>query len=252
MRVFIAGMARSGSMWTYNATRKLLQHAGYTTLPHEIPSNTAPYLKKAFTDKTNDDEIYCVKTHMQLQPNLPETKIINTYRDVRSAMLSYMRFCHCDFFQGLKVAHSMMLCTDYYFDKHLHDILHICYSDIKGRPEAVLLDICNFLELSIEPDAITSLNDALSYEKIKSLTGSLDTVPVNEQGTLLDHDDHLQFETVKNLDGSFRVFDRQTGFQSNHITSKHEEEWKTVLSEAQKEALNQLTEKWLTRYGFPV
>ncbi len=250
MRVFVAGMSRSGSMWTYNATRELLKSVGLTPVPHSIPANTTPYINKAFTEPVDDNEIYCVKTHMKLQPDLPDTKIINTYRDVRSAMVSYMRFCRCGFGRGLKVAQSMMNCTDYYFKNHTQNIIHICYDRIMNEPSAVMDDICRFLGLSVDRPVIQKISDALSHNNIRNMTETLEIVPADTNGSLPEQYDKERFDIVQNLDGSFRVFDRSTGFQTNHITSQNEDDWKQVLTEEQMKLLTKITGQWLAEYGF--
>jgi len=56
--------------------------------------------------------------------------------------------------------------------------------------------------------------------------------------------------TIRNLDGSVRGYDYKTGFQSGHITSREEGEWRDALSAEQKQQVNQLTTAWLKRYGY--
>ena len=57
------------------------------------------------------------------------------------------------------------------------------------------------------------------------------------------------YETVNNIDGSFRIIDKKTRFQSNHITSRKEGEWCDVLLEEQKEEEMKVASDWLNKYG---
>lgn len=44
--VFVASMARSGSMWTYNVSRELLSASGMTVLPEKIPQDANTILEQ--------------------------------------------------------------------------------------------------------------------------------------------------------------------------------------------------------------
>jgi len=102
MIVFVAGMPRSGSMWIYNISRALIRAQGRIPVPEDMPRDDLMRIKQAFQMQLSDNEDYIIKTHNSLKPNLPGVKIIYTYRDVRDAMLSFMRFMHCGYNKALK------------------------------------------------------------------------------------------------------------------------------------------------------
>jgi hypothetical protein len=155
----------------------------------------------------------------------------------------------CDFEHGLRAAHSMMSKTDYYFEKHTKNIIRIRYDDIVSDPMAVIKAICEFLNLNVSTDDMQRTLRNHSKERVKALVESLRLIDVTGPGHIADANKREKYETVRNLDGSFRVYDRTTGFQTNHITEAGKE-WRIILTEEQKKELMNLTEGWLVKYGF--
>jgi len=60
------------------------------------------------------------------------------------------------------------------------------------------------------------------------------------------------YELVENYDGSYRLFHKITGFQSNHITDTKMGEWQKVFSPEDQKALIGLTSDWLETYGYSI
>jgi hypothetical protein len=52
------------------------------------------------------------------------------------------------------------------------------------------------------------------------------------------------------MDGSVRVLDRATGFQTGHVSFRKDGQWRQELSEDQKQHLMNETADWLEKYGF--
>jgi hypothetical protein len=57
---------------------------------------------------------------------------------------------------------------------------------------------------------------------------------------------------VQNHDGSYRIFHKMTGFQSNHITDTKTGEWQKVFSAEEQKVLIHLTSDWLENYGYSI
>jgi len=249
MILFAAGMARSGSMWAFNATRELIRRAGKIPLPHTIPPDEKKLIGEAIKQNAAGNQIYCIKTHIALRPNLPDTKIIFTYRDVREAMVSYMQFIHCDFDWAMQAAASMMSTVDYYFEVHKTNIIRIKYDRIVSDPAGVIQDINAFLEFHVSPGDIRLIAEQLSRERVKKFIESLNTVKIAGNGMITDPALREDFETVGNLDGSFRVYDKKSAFQSHHITNSGER-WRALLTGEQQDQVMAMAKEWLVKYGF--
>ena len=247
MIVFVAGMPRSGSMWTYNVTRELLLAADKTVLPRDIPSDERALIHEAFLSVPRDNVSYCIKTHGTIDPDFPNLRIVCNYRDVRESMLSFMRFTHCDFEKGLKAAESMMALTDYYFERDSDHIMRLRYDRIGHEPEKVIEEIRGFLDLHVPVEEIVEIAERYSKNNIEKLIHSFDSIET--QSHTLHPEVQPDFELIPNSDGTFRLYHKKTAYQSNHITESGDK-WRTELTEEQKKRLMQLASRWLTKYHF--
>jgi hypothetical protein len=80
MIVFVAGMSRSGSMWTYNVTRALLTSANKMVIPKDVPTDPRSLVVEALSSIPQENLVYCIKAHLSIKPNLPGVKIICNLR----------------------------------------------------------------------------------------------------------------------------------------------------------------------------
>ena len=85
-------------MWTYNVARASIRRMSITLIPDtDVPVDEKQLLRAALQYGAITRDCYCIKTHEYLPLDVPNTRIICNYRDVRDAMLSHMRFMHLDF-----------------------------------------------------------------------------------------------------------------------------------------------------------
>ena len=254
MIVFVAGMPRAGSMWTYNVIRAIYETAGWSVLPREIPVSEHALIKKALLSEQNEKEVYCIKTHLPLKSPLPtkhDVRIINNIRDVRDACLSFMRFMHADFEGGLQAMMGMMRITDYYAREFGNNLLSVRFEDLTSTPQTVLEKICGFLNIDLSEQEKTEILQRFDKSNIQK---KLQDLPKVESDAHIKADAELssKFDSVRNRDGTYRTYEKSTGFQSNHITSSSDGEWKTYFDKSKAEQLIGLSRDWLSRYGYEV
>lgn len=255
MIVFVAGMPRAGSMWTYNVTREIMMAGKWTVLPKLIPSNEAALVRDALTSDVNVKEIYCIKTHGKLPNPLPtrhEVKLICNYRDVRDASLSYMRFTHCEFNQGLTAIEHMMDLTDYYLKVFEKITLPLRYEDITHSPTQLIDKLCAHLEVSLSDNKKREILEKYSKESIKKKLKEISEVRMGEDGQVKGAKHQSKFESVRNFDGTYRAYDKNTAFQSNHITAKKDGEWRTAFKQDEIEQIHSLCQHWLIEHGYQI
>jgi len=254
MIVFVAGMPRAGSMWTYNVVRAIFEIKGWSVLPREIPVNEHPLIKSALASEQKENEVYCIKTHAPLKSSLPtkhDVRIINNIRDVRDAFLSFMRFMHVDYEAGLQTMMGMMQLTDYYSTQFGDNLLSVRFEDLTNTPQNVLDNIAGFLKLDLteaEKKEILQKFDKSNIQK------KLQELPkVESDARILADPEHIsKYDSVMNRDGTYRTYEKATGFQSNHITSSTDGEWKTYFDKSKVEQIIGLSREWLLRYGYKV
>ena len=243
MNIFIAGMPRAGSMWTYNVARACLSAAGKQVLPVEPPVNDKDALRYALTYPDSKDSAYCVKTHEYLPLKLPRARFICNYRDVRDALISYMRFMKCDFPQGLKIVQAMMDLTDHYLSANDDKVLGIHYADVVAADTLPTVErIADFIGVTLPQAQLADIDRQFHKSEIGNL--------VNQLGAVDNAAADDKYTSAPNMDGTQRVYDKATGFQQNHITATVDAEWRTVLTKPQQAELQRLAKPWLVRYDF--
>jgi hypothetical protein len=251
MIILVTGIPRSGSMWTYNVTRALLQSGSQRIIPQDIPQDETIILNEAFMHQQTKDVIYCIKTHHQIYPNNPNVKIIFTYRDFCESIVSFMRFTRCDFERAMELLPTMLMLTDYYFEKHTSNIIRLSYNRIIDEPIKVIEQISSFLDVSITSKDSQHILQQFSKENIKKFIESFNSIKITQSGEIEDLELRKEFETVLNNDGSYRLYHKKTGYQSNHITNQAEQ-WKEAITAEQQKHLSKAAHPWLIKYGFKI
>ena len=59
-----------------------------------------------------------------------------------------------------------------------------------------------------------------------------------------------RYDVVGNLDGTYRIFDKNTSFQSDHITSKKDGEQKDYFNENQIRVIIDTSKEWRMNHGY--
>jgi FkbM family methyltransferase len=246
-RIFISSMPRSGSMWTHNVTRSLIRAAGLEPVPKNIPINDKPFVKKAFNEPVGENQVFCVKTHQIVDPKLPDTLIIVTYRDIRDAIFSYMKFMGLSFEDTFPVPKHWMVVTDRYSESQSPNILKIRYDEVVNEPMDTIQKIDRFIGTDVSFETIETINEQFSRKKMKEKVDGLKDISP-EQARV----NAAAFDTVKNAGSIVRVLDRATGFQTGHVSFRKDGQWREELTEEQKQHLMNETADWLQRHGFKV
>jgi len=250
--IFVAGMPRSGSMWTFNVARRLIRLGGALPWPDRIPPDERAIVKQAFARPAGKGRVYCIKTHYALALERPDIRILCNFRDIRDATLSYMRFMKCSFEAALESARESMKITDHYLRSGAETVLPVDYDDIIDAAASVVARIADFIGVQASDAEISDIAAQLSRDRMAARLEKLQEVSVNRNGGIESRLDADRYTSIRNMDGSYRVYDSETGFQSNHITSIRPGEWREAFTAEQQRALNELLGQWLRRYGFEV
>lgn len=246
--VWIAGMSRAGSMWLFNVTRSLLRDAGLTPVP-ETPSvrdESSLALAEEHIGRGPSGAIACLKSHEALPADLPASRFLVPFRDVRAAAVSFMRFMRGDFEQALAAAEGMMAVTDHYAGFGPERALLIGYPEIEAAPQQVAARVARFLELPLDEAAAGRAAERFSRERVLAI---IERTNAGLQAKLDAGAPIRADDVVANLDGSYRARDAATSFQSNHISGLGD--WRQGLSPEQIAKLDGLAAAWLARYGLP-
>ena len=69
--VWVAGMPRSGSMWTYNVARELARRVGYRVLPETVfvtDADACAYANHEIASYRDPKTVFVIKIHARLDP----------------------------------------------------------------------------------------------------------------------------------------------------------------------------------------
>ena len=255
MIVFVAGMPRAGSMWTYNVTRAILEAKKISVLPKLIKVDERSIIQDALVSVENKNEVHCIKTHIKLESPIPTkhpVKIICNVRDVRDACLSYMRFMKADYEVGLQIMKIMMELTDYYISTFADNLITIRFEDVVNNPHPTIGKISDFLGVELSEIEKKEIIAKFDRSNIQKKLHELSSVKLNENGQVIDDEQKEFFDSVKKFDGTYSIFDKVTSFQSDHVTSITDGEWESYFDKNQKAMLNALSRKWLLKYGYKI
>lgn len=245
--VWVVGMGRSGSMWTFNIVRALAQSCELEVRPASAPVEEISKEAEARAAVSDGDprNIWVLKTHKLIPAgSYSRSRFIATRRDPRDILISQMRFADLDFAGALKAAVHYSKTADYYrrFPDRIR--LELSYVEIVGDPTGVCSKIATFLGLTPSSESINAIVRSYSKERVKHLIAGLGTQENLEANTISDS------KTVLRVDKNARLYDTGTGFQSGHVSDYRDGDWRKILSADQQARMNRELQSWLVANGY--
>lgn len=254
-RIVIASTPRTGSMWTFNITREIIKKLNYIVVPKLIPQNDSE-MCKIHLDHLNVKEkniISVIKIHSILKKIYYEnSKIIFNLRDPRDALVSFLRFMKFSYNLKEKIEYisDSIKKTEYIRNNvKKDDYLEIFYNNIISRQKDTVKQICNFLNIEIKLEQINQIVEKYSKSNvIKSIKKKEELVTSKiKKKELLDNK-----EIVFINKNNYRIFDESTGFQSGHVSSYIEGEWKNILTYSEQNEIKKEFGYWFKQNNFNV
>jgi len=247
--IWVAGMPRSGSMWTFNVVRALARHAGYRVLPDNVllsDGQWVDYANREIAANKDPQTVFVMKMHSLLHTIMPNNLVITNIRDIRDALLSHMRFMHVDFERALKMSKAAANTADHYISFPEEARMVLRYDVLTEAPAAAVARIAERMGVALDDKAAEDIAASLSKEKVKRLTDAQD----QHYRASVTNQQPFAGELLKRADGVPATFDRSTGFQSNHVSDYRDGAWRDQLSRDQITAMHDVFGPWLQRNGF--
>jgi hypothetical protein len=248
--VFVAASPRTGSMWAWNVCCDILQLQGLPLCRSDgIAADVGGF--DAVVAGERLPAIVCCHSHEQY-PYAEPVRIISLVRDIRDVILSAMRFGTCNFDKALYDVTHWAVLMDYYRD--YPNALIIRYEQmIADYPEAIRR-IAAHLALPVTAAEVERIASTYAPERVSKIVNVIEAEFYEryaEDAEVLDfREDRFSFLTDRNLNGSIRVIDKVTRFQSNHISGRGPGEWRTVFSPEQIERVETMFGDWLITHGY--
>lgn len=248
--IWVAGMPRAGSMWTFNIVRALVRRAGYRVLPEEIfitDAETLDYANQQIAVNRDPNTVLVLKIHMCLAALPPGHFVITNLRDVRDAMMSYMRFMRVDFDKAFETAKVMVDTTEHYLGFPEDQRMALRYEDVTSAPAAAVAHIAGRIGLRLSDEAADEIAARFSKAKVKDMieekTRSVSEALAKKQASCVNN-------LISKGQGGTAIIDRVTGFQSDHVSDYRDGAWRDLLAEQQILTVNEAFGDWLARHGY--
>lgn len=249
--IWIAGPPRTGSMWTYNICRAVLERAGRDVFPKDVPQRDKQVVALAKTGLQDHDQksVWVLKVHSRIAQNAPRSLFITTFRDPRDSLVSFKRFMRCDFDRALRATLGGLRLSDYYrsFPKHL--CLQLEYFDIILHPQNVAQRITDHINCQVSSKVLLEAVEEFSKRNVSEIIRRTEE---NLQGRYRSGEAILPGELVTIGPGSQRALDLKTGFQSGHVSNYKEGDWRYILTQTEIDRVHDAMGTWLNRNGYEV
>jgi len=250
--IWVAGMPRSGSMWTYNVARELARHAGYRVLPETVfitDGDACAYANREIAANKDPKAVFIIKIHARLDPLPAGDFVITNLRDARDAVISYMRFMRTDFDQALSAIRTNLDLADHYQNLPEDRRMVLRYEDITGSPAATVAGIAKRIGLGVDQEVAADVASQFGKDKVKAMIQMRD----RRYQEAKDNDQPFFGEMLLGRgEGDVTTIDRTTGFQTDHVTDYRDGSWHQVLTAGQIASMNQAFGDWLARNGYAV
>lgn len=248
--IWVAGIPRSGSMWTFNVVRELVRRSGFRVLPEEVMISDKEWLAYANQEivaNRHPNTVFVLKTHSRLSGLPPDHLVITNVRDIRDVAMSYQRFMHCSFEDALNKCKIYVDTADHYQALPEARRLTIRYDELMASPADMVARIADRVTGGFGEDMALEIAAQFSREKVRELTESKDRRCQRwlETGQLPGDETLLTRQ-----DGVYVTIDRSTGFQSNHVSDYRDGEWRQCLNAAQIGAMEDAFGGWLKQHGY--
>ena len=239
-------------MWLFNVVREIQKSAGHSVEPADIPHNDEEAIMQAIEFAfpcTDPARTWVLKVHRVMKPGLPRSKIITTHRDPRDVLVSFKDFMKTGFDEALNHARDVLLFTGGYHGYDPDYLKLIAYSDIEMRPKQLINELAEFLDIQLQESIADDIAEKFSRNKVRDIIKQSDislarkienNMPVDKQ------------EIVYLSNSNYRSFDRNTGFQTGHVSHRQTGDWKKILTAEEQELVNSEFGDWLKKYGYEV
>ncbi len=236
--IWISTTPRTGSMWIFNVTREIYKTLGFDIEPSIVPQNDSEmfeiYNNKAINELNNNLR-FILKIHTLLKPNLARSKIITIVRDPRDVCISFKEFMKTNFNESLNATKSLINFSKIYknFDKNY--ILILKYENIEKNPIEIILKISKFLNENINYDQAVEIAKKFSKKNVNEIINKKNK-QLKEKILKKSKIDKKDIVIISNK--NVHAFDKNTGFQTGHVSQRNSGDWKKALSSEKIEIIN--------------
>ena len=248
---WIATVPRTGSMWTTNVVREILNYSNINVLPKTQPQAEEDYFnlfeRQAFSDQ-NEKNHYVLKVHTFIEDiNIPRSKLITNIRNPYDICASYYRFMKCDIDTAINAALGLPILIDQYKKWDARNLFIVKYEEIEEPSSKLVLELSEFLGAHLDENAALSIWKKFSKDNVRKIIADNDKSLSDKISKKQEVDAREVVFFGKN---NYRSFDLSTGFQTGHISERKTGEWRLAFSESETHKIVEALDNTAKKFGY--
>jgi hypothetical protein len=235
--IWIATNARTGSMWTTNVVAAIVRAEGHAV----VPENLGEKDEKARTIQAMEHlesgarGVAVIKSHKAV-PVVPDSVGVITLRDIRDVTVSFMRFMRLPFEECLPFVETSLARTpDQLYAGE--DRILLEHEVIADRPVEAVRYLAQQLGAKTAEQAATEIAERFSKAVVSRIAADADA---DVKARLKARERVLRNEVTIVRPDNWRARDRETSFQTGHVSDYKAGDWKHILTPEQQAVLDAL------------
>ena len=247
---WIATVPRTGSMWTTNVVREIINYSKINVLPKILPLPNEDRLnlfqRRALIDQ-NEKNHYVLKVHDLLDINIPRSKVITNIRNPYDICASFYEFMKCDIDWAIFIALEQTKYIEHFKKNDEKNLFIVKYEEIEEPSSKLVLELSEFLGVHLDENAALSIWKKFSKDSVRKIISDNDKSLSEKISKKQEIDDREIVILGKN---NYRSFDLSTGFQTGHISERKTGEWRLAFSESETHKIVQAIDDTAIKLGY--
>ena len=247
---WISTTPRTGSMWTFNVVREIINYSKINVLPKSLPLPNEDRLnlfqRRALIDQ-NEKNHYVLKVHDLLDINIPRSKVITNIRNPYDVCASFYQFMKCDIDRAIIVALSLTEVIEHYKKIDKKNLFIVNYEDIEEPSSKLVLELSEFLGVHLDENAALSIWKKFSKDNVRKIIEDND----KSLSDKISKKQEINANEIVILGrNNYRSRDLSTGFQTGHISERKTGEWRLNFSESEAQKIVEAIDDTAIKLGY--
>ena len=247
---WIATVPRTGSMWTFNVVREIINYSKINVLPKTLPlpnEDRRNIFKRRALGDQNEKNHYVFKVHDLLDINIPRSKVITNIRNPYDICASFYEFMKCGIGRAIFIALEQTKYIEHFKKNDEKNLFIVKYEEIEEPSSKLVLELSEFLGAHLDENSALSIWKKFSKDNVRKIIADNDKSLSDKISKKQEIDAR---EVVILGRNNYRSFDLNTGFQTGHISERKTGEWRLAFSESETHKIVEALDNTAKKFGY--